>query len=126
MTGKIISKVDKELSEKIVREKDLIQEIFKEFLFASVFAANEVKVEDGAQSMLELIKQKAPRKVRPSAQGKQVNKSREAAYLLLNKLIKKSPVIMTNFIRDQLKPLLGMIKKPKGWNYTPPSSSERM
>lgn len=40
LTGKIIAKVDKELSEKIVREKDLINEIFKEFLFASVFNKN--------------------------------------------------------------------------------------
>ena len=37
LIGKLITKVDKELSEKIVREKDLINEIFKEFLFASVF-----------------------------------------------------------------------------------------
>lgn len=41
LTGKIIAKVDKELSEKIVREKDLINEIFKEFLFASVFNKNQ-------------------------------------------------------------------------------------
>lgn len=37
LIGKLVTKVDKELSEKIVREKDLINEIFKEFLFASVF-----------------------------------------------------------------------------------------
>jgi hypothetical protein len=37
LTGKIIAKVDKTLSEKIVEEKDLINEIFKEFLFSSVF-----------------------------------------------------------------------------------------
>lgn len=38
LTGKIIAKVDKALSEKIVKEKDLINEIFKEFLFSSVFS----------------------------------------------------------------------------------------
>jgi hypothetical protein len=32
---------------------------------------------------------------------------------------------MNNFIKDQLKPLLDMIKKPKQWNYTPPGSSDR-
>jgi len=37
LTAKIIGTVDKSLSEKIVQEKDLINEIFKEFLFASVF-----------------------------------------------------------------------------------------
>jgi len=39
LTGKIIAKVDKSLSEKIVKEKDLINEIFKEFLFSSVFSS---------------------------------------------------------------------------------------
>lgn len=69
--------------------------------------------------MLEIIRKKGPRKVKLSSAstGKLVNKSREAAYKLLNELIRKSPVIMTNFIRDQLKPLLALIKKPKGWNY---------
>ena len=38
LTGKIIAKVNKTLSEKIVQEKDLINEIFKEFLFSSVFS----------------------------------------------------------------------------------------
>lgn len=38
LTGKIIAKVDKALSEKIVQDKDLINEIFKEFLFSSVFS----------------------------------------------------------------------------------------
>jgi len=37
LTAKIIGTVDKSLSEKIVQEKDLINEIFKEFLFSSVF-----------------------------------------------------------------------------------------
>jgi hypothetical protein len=37
LTAKIIAKVDKAVSEKLVKEKDLVNEIFKEFLFASVF-----------------------------------------------------------------------------------------
>jgi hypothetical protein len=128
MTAKIIGKVDTTTSEKIVREKDLISEIFKEFLFASVFSTSP-KVKGDADNMLDLIKHKAPRKVNlptSSTGGKAVNKSREAAYSLLNELIKRSPIIMNNFIKDQLKPLLEMIKKPKGWNYTPPNSSERV
>ena len=76
--------------------------------------------------MLELIKKQAPRKVSlVSSSTKVVNKSREASYKLLNELIKKSPVIMNNFIKHQLKPLLDLIKKPKSWNYTPPISSDR-
>jgi len=51
--------------------------------------------------MLDLIRHKPPRKVSLTASSeKQINKSREAAYQLLNELIKKSPVIMNNFIRD--------------------------
>jgi hypothetical protein len=38
---KIIGKVDSKLSEKIVGEKDLINELFKSFLFASVFNQNQ-------------------------------------------------------------------------------------
>lgn len=127
MTAKIIGKVDLLTSEKIVREKDLISEIFKEFLFASVFSA-QPKVKGDADNMLDLIKNKAPRKLSlpSSTGGKAANKSREAAYSLLNELIKRSPIIMQNFIKDQLKPLLEMINKPKGWNYTPPNSSERV
>jgi hypothetical protein len=37
LTAKIIAKVDKAVSEKLVKEKDLVNEIFKEFLFASIF-----------------------------------------------------------------------------------------
>jgi hypothetical protein len=125
LTGKIISKVDKELSEKIVRDKDLINELLKEFLFASVFVDDRNKPLEPS-SMQEIISNKAPRIVKIQSSNKQANKSREAAYQLLNELIKKSPVILTNFIRDQLQPLLDLIKKPKTWNYTPPSSSERV
>lgn len=80
LTNKIISTVDKSLSEKIVADNDLINEIFKEFLFASVFTDTDKK--PNAENMLELIKTKAPRKVKlsSSATGKQANKSREAAY----------------------------------------------
>jgi hypothetical protein len=34
---KIITKVEAQVSEKIVQEKDLIKEIFREFLFASFY-----------------------------------------------------------------------------------------
>jgi len=55
MTAKIISKVDTATSERIVREKDLINEIFKEFLFASVFSV-QPSVKGDADNMLDLIK----------------------------------------------------------------------
>ena len=113
LTGKIIAKVDKSLSEKIVQEKDLINEIFKEFLFSSVFSTQNNK-NSQSTDMLELIKAKMARKSSKSSQQRNsANKSREAAYQLLNELIKKSPIILSNFIKNQLKPLLDLIKRPK-------------
>ena len=99
LIGKLITKVDKELSEKIVREKDLINEIFKEFLFASVFNSQATQTLNPDASMLDIVKSRGSRKPKAKAGGR-VNRSREAAYQLLNSLIKKSPVIMNNFIRD--------------------------
>lgn len=42
LTGKIIATVDAKLSEKIIKEKDLVNEIFEKFLFPNV--------ESGAQA----------------------------------------------------------------------------
>ena len=39
LTGKIIAKADKAVSDRIIQEKDLIGQIFKEFLFASYYQA---------------------------------------------------------------------------------------
>ena len=100
LTQKIISNVDTKLSEKIVKDKDLINEIFKEFLFSSVFSSDSQTTAE-TENMLDLIKNRAPRKMSlPAASGKPANRSREAAYNLLSELIKKSPVIMNNFVRD--------------------------
>jgi len=43
---KIINKVDARVSEKIVIEKDLVNEIFKEFLFASIFQQQDKDEKD--------------------------------------------------------------------------------
>ena len=39
LTGKILINVDAETSAKIIKENDLIKELFREFLFASHFQA---------------------------------------------------------------------------------------
>ena len=39
LTGKIINKADKVVSDRIIQEKDLIGQIFREFLFASFYEA---------------------------------------------------------------------------------------
>lgn len=112
---KIITKVEAHVSEKIVQEKDLIKEIFREFLFASFYGQTFQEGNKGpAIKLSEKKKKKAPQ---ASAQN---NKSREAAYSLLLLLIKKSPILMNRFIKEQLGPLLEMIKKPNKWNYQPP------
>lgn len=32
---------------------------------------------------------------------------------------------MDKFLKNQLIPLMNLIKKPKGWNYTPPNTTEQ-
>jgi hypothetical protein len=46
LAEKIITKVDVKVSEKIVQEKDLINRIFKNFLFASIFNKSQMKPEE--------------------------------------------------------------------------------
>lgn len=77
--------------------------------------------------MLELVQKKAQKKVKvnQTRAGYAESPARKAAYSLLNDLIKKSAGIMNLFIQNQLQPLMEMIKKPKTYNYTPPSSTER-
>ena len=43
LTGKIIAKADKAVSDRIIEEKDLIGQIFREFLFASYYQAQEAR-----------------------------------------------------------------------------------
>ena len=52
------------------------------------------------------------------------NKSREAAYDLLNQLIQNSGYLMSKFINQQLVPLIKEVKKPKGWTYMPQTNLE--
>ena len=47
LTGKIINKADKLVSDRIIQEKDLIGQIFKEFLFASYYQAQADNDESG-------------------------------------------------------------------------------
>jgi hypothetical protein len=50
-------------------------------------------------------------------------KSKDAAYKLLNSLIKKSPLLMEAFLTKSILPLMKLIKRYDGWNYSPPGSS---
>jgi len=66
--------------------------------------------------MVQLANEKVKRKGKSNS-DKGSTKSREIAYQLLNELIRKSPVIMNNFIALQLRPLMDLIKRPNIWNY---------
>jgi S-methylmethionine-dependent homocysteine/selenocysteine methylase len=112
MMIKIFKNCAPSISEKVVREKDLIESIFKEYLFASVFKQTTSQ----EKTMVQLANEKVKRKGKSNS-DKGSNKSREIAYTLLNELIRKSPVIMNNFIALQLKPLMDLIKRPTIWNY---------
>lgn len=51
-------------------------------------------------------------------------KAKDAAYNLLNNLIKKSPLLMNAFLEKSMLPLMQLIKRHEGWNYQPPGSSD--
>jgi hypothetical protein len=94
LTGKIIDNFDISFSERIIEDKKLIDEIFIKFLFASVFNQDEA-------SSNAIVKIKVSKKSRKEGSGKKVQfgkKSKDAAYKLLNSLIKKSPVLMNSFL----------------------------
>lgn len=89
---KIFKNCEAQITEKVVREKDLIETIFKDYLFASVFK-NIVATQ---KTMMQIANDKINKKSKNG--NKSSTKSREIAYQLLNELIRKSPIIMNNFI----------------------------
>mgnify|MGYP000162106951 CR=1 FL=1 len=98
LTGKIIAKADKAVSDRIITEKDLIGQIFREFLFASYFSA-QTAIE--AQNDIKLVQKSGQSKdSKKKKQSTSSNKSREAAYVLLHKLIKGSTTLMKSFLQE--------------------------
>lgn len=55
LTKKIIQTADKELADKVIQEKNLINLIFKEFLFSSYFKAQEEKAAGVDKKEIELV-----------------------------------------------------------------------
>jgi hypothetical protein len=111
------------MSEKLVESKNLIDEIFVSFLFASVFQQSQEQ-----QNSDQVVKIK-PRRLygeidkSMSSGGLLGKKSKDSAYKLLNSLIKKSPLLMNAFLEKLMLPLMSLIKRQNGWNYQPPSNS---
>ena len=123
LTGKIIDNFDITFSEKIVAQKNLIEEIFVKFLFSSVFKqtdSNELAKKEAMK-----IKPKSSRNSSSNKKGGYGKKSKDAAYKLLNSLIRKSPLLMSSFLEKSMVPLMKAIKRHDGWNYTPPGLSEK-
>jgi ubiquitin carboxyl-terminal hydrolase 34 len=100
-----------------VESKNLIDEIFIHFLFASVFKQDDKNSLDNLR-----IKPKKSQRKKKSFFGK---RSKDAAYKLLNSLIRKSPLLFNSFLLKSMSPLMSLIKRHDGWNYSPPGSSER-
>ena len=119
LTGKIIAKADAAVSDRIIQEKDLIGQIFREFLFASYYQAQTESANAGAVVIQQQVGSRKDKK-KATVQN---NTSREAAYELLHQLIKNSTTLMKTFLETQLQPLIATIKKPKSWNYVPPTSA---
>jgi len=65
-----------------------------------------------------------PKKQRKS-QKKQAfgKKSKDAAYKLINSLIRRSPILMNNFMERSMIPLMNNVRRLENWNYSPSGSS---
>lgn len=120
LTGKIIENFDISFSEKIVEQKSLIDEIFVKFLFASVFQQDSQNNTDNLR-----IKPRSRSGAASSKKGGFGKKSKDSAYKLLNSLIRKSPLLMNAFLEKSMIPLMNLIKRHDGWNYSPPGLSEK-
>ena len=121
LTGKIITKADKVVSDRIIQEKDLIGQIFREFLFASYYEAQADNLDSDQMVIQQQIGSRTDKKKATAPN----NRSREAAYELLHQLIKGSSTLMKTFLDQNLVPLIMTIKKPKTFNYIPSTSGER-
>lgn len=115
LTRKIIARADSQVTDRVIVEQDLISQIFKEFLFASYFAALDA-------SNLDIKLTQKSRKSKKSGK-KKAEKSRQEAFSLLIQLIQNSSFLMNRFLDQNLLPLIKTIKTPKGWLYVPPGTS---
>jgi len=116
LTNKIIENFDIALCERVVEQKNLINEIFVNFLFASVFHESELV----SQKMA--VFKPSTSSGQGSAFGK---KSRDAAYKLLNSLNRRSQSLMESFFANQMLPLMNCIHRKSEWNYQPPSEQKQ-
>ena len=101
------------------QQRGLVVEIFTRFLFPSVF-----NQDDNEKSSKLTMSQVMESKISKKASSFGVE-SKGAAYRLLNSLLRRDKQLMDYFLRECMKPLMSFIERTDGWNYTPPSASER-
>lgn len=70
--------------------------------------------------MAQVIESRAEKKSAPPGL-----ESKGAAYKLLNSLLRRDPQLMDYFLKNCMQPLMAHIERTDGWNYTPPSATER-
>lgn len=123
LTGKIIDNFDITKCEKVVESKRLIDEIFVNFLFKAVF-------DQGGDEDKQIVTKVKPKRLYGEVDARKAaeekgglgKKSKDAAYRLINQLIKKSPLLLNSFLEKSMLPLMKMIKRQDGWNYSPPGN----
>jgi hypothetical protein len=86
-------------------------------LFASVFKQE-------GKSSLDNLKIKPKSRFQQEKKQTFGKKSKDAAYKLLNSLIRKSPLLMNSFLEKSMLPLVSLIKRHDGWNYSPPGNNQ--
>lgn len=122
LSGKIISNTEKEVSERIILEKNLIGQIFKDFLFSTYYSqANEMEDDKEQITLTQKVGSRADTKS-PEVDNE---KSREAAYALLIKLLRSNPAFFKKFISNDLLPLVKGIQRPRLWGHEVASKSDR-
>lgn len=72
---------------------------------------------------IKLVQQKGTRKNKGSSGGSSNEKSKKAAFQLLESLLSKSGPVMQKFMKEQLSPMLVDVKKPSRWNFVPAGKS---
>ena len=83
----------------------MINLIFKEFLFASYFKAQEDK-KNGVKKEVKLVMRVGSNKNQSTRKTVSNHKSREAAFSLLIELVRKSGLLLENFLQTVLMPML--------------------
>jgi hypothetical protein len=105
------------------QQRGLVDEIFTRFLFSSVFHQDSGG-KGRSSTMAQVIESKLQKKQSSHSVALGVE-GKGAAYRLLNSLLRRDPKLMQYFLQQCMQPLMDRIERTDGWNYTPPSATER-